>query len=177
VSVEPNVRRLRPEDAASFVVLRREALESQPLAFGASVDDDRRLSVEFVRGFLTDGQEQAVFGAFEGGQLRGVAGIFRESRVKQRHKATIWGVYVTPQAREKGVGRALVRATIRCAREWAGVRQLHLTVADTAHSAKRLYEAAGFRAWGREPRALRWEGKFVDDFHLVLDLEAHGDDA
>jgi RimJ/RimL family protein N-acetyltransferase len=47
---------------------------------------------------------------------------------------------------------------------------LHLGVTDAAVSARRLYEAAGFRSWGREPRALQWEGRFVDEFHLVLDL-------
>lgn len=142
------------------------------MAFGSSVDDDRRLSVEFVCRWFADDPEQAVFGAFEGARLEGVVGVYRESRAKQRHKATIWGVYVTPRARRKGVARALLAAAIGHARGWSGVRQLHLSVAEVAETAKRLYEAAGFRVWGCEPRALQWQGKFVDDFHLVFDLDA-----
>lgn len=164
-----NIRRLHPEDAASLVALRREALESHPLAFGASIDDDRARSLEFVQTSLAD-SKQAVFGGFEGENLIGMVGVIRAPQVKARHKAILWGMYVSPQAREKGVGRALLEAAIEQARAWPGVEQLHLGVTDAAVAAKRLYEAAGFWIWGREPRALQWEGRFVDEFHLVLDL-------
>lgn len=163
------IRQLRPEDAAALVALRREALESHPLAFGASTDDDRALSLEFVRTSLAD-PEQAVFGCFEGEKLIGMVGVIRATRVKIRHKAHLWGMYVSPRAREKGAGRALLEAAIEQARAWPGVDQLHLGVTDAAVAARRLYEAAGFRIWGQEPRALQWEGRFVDEFHLVLDV-------
>ena len=158
----------------SLVALRRESLESQPLAFGASTEDDRGLSLEFVQASLAD-SEQAVFGAFEGDLLTGMAGVVRASRVKIRHKAHIWGMYVSPQARGKGAGRALLEAAIEQARAWPGVEQLHLSVTDAAVAARKLYESAGFRIWGRESRALQWEGRFVDELHLVLDLETRVD--
>jgi RimJ/RimL family protein N-acetyltransferase len=165
-----NIRRLHPEDAPSLVALRREALESHPLAFGASVDDDRGLSLEFVQASLAASEEQAVFGCFEGDNLVGMVGVVRASRVKVRHKANLWGMYVSPRARQKGAGRALLKAAIDQARAWPGVEQLHLSVTDVAVAARTLYEAAGFRIWGREPRALQWEGRFVDELHLVLDV-------
>jgi ribosomal protein S18 acetylase RimI-like enzyme len=163
------VRRLRPEDAASLVALRREALESHPLAFGASIDDDRALSLESVQAALAD-SDQAVFGGFEGENLIGMVGVIRATRVKIRHKAHIWGMYVSRHARGKGAGRALLEAAIDQARSWPGVEQLQLGVTDAAVEARKLYEAAGFRIWGREPRALQWEGRFVDELYLVLDL-------
>lgn len=169
MTAEFNIRRLRAEDGAALVALRREALESEPLAFGASVEDDRGLSLEFVRTVLADDQEQAVFGSFEGADLTGMVGLFRASRVKQRHKAGIWGMYVAPRARSKGVGRALLEAVIQHARSW-GLEQVQLSVTDAAPTAKRLYETAGFRPWGREPRSLQWKGRFVDEHHLVLEL-------
>lgn len=153
----------------SLVALRREALESHPLAFGASIDDDRGLSLEFVRTALSD-SDQAVFGGFEGEKLIGMVGVLRATRVKVRHKAHLWGMYVSPQARGKGAGRALLEAAIGQARSWPGVEELRLEVADAAVEARKLYEAAGFRTWGQEPRALQWEGRFVDEFHLVLYL-------
>ena len=166
----PNIRRLHPEDADSLVALRREALAAHPLAFLASTEDDRGLSPDLVRDSLADVDGQAVFGHFEGASLAGMVGVIRASRVKIRHKAHLWGMYVAPQARNKGAGRALLEAAIDHARGWPGVDQLHLGVTDVAVAAKRLYEAAGFRIWGREPRALQWQGRFVDEFHLVLDL-------
>jgi GNAT superfamily N-acetyltransferase len=169
VSGEFNVRRLRVEDVASLVSLRREALEADPLAFGASVDDDRGLSLELVRTSLADHEEQAVFGCLKGDRLIGMVGVIRASKVKQRHTGSVWGMYVTPRARSKGAGRALLDAAIQQARNW-GLVQLQLGVTETASTAKRLYERAGFRSWGREPRALHWKGHFVDEDHLVLEL-------
>jgi len=161
--------RVRAVDADALVALRREALEIEPLAFGASSEDDLGLRLESVRTFLGDHEEQAVFGQFDGADLIGMVGLIRASKVKQRHKATIWGMYVVARARKKGVGHALLEAAIEHARGW-GVEQSQLSVTEAAPYAGRLYETTGFRPWGQEPRALHWNGRFVDEYHLVLDL-------
>jgi GNAT superfamily N-acetyltransferase len=93
--------------------------------------------------------------------------LVKATKLKQRHKATIWGMYVQPHARKRGVGRALLSAAIEHARVW-GLDQLQLSVTEAAPEAKRLYEAGGFRPWGQEPRALHWNGRFVDEYHLAL---------
>ena len=165
------IRRLRPDDAPALIALRREALEVDPLAFAASVEDDRALSLDFVRTALADDQEQAVFGYFHGDDLAGMVGVIRDLKVKFRHKATIWGMYVAARARSKGVGRALLEAAIAHARQWPGLDHVQLTVTETSLHARRLYETAGFRAWGREPRSVYWDGRFFDDHHLVLQLQ------
>ena len=169
---DSRIQRLHPEDAASLIALRRRALLSDPLAFGASIDDDRGLSLDFVRTVLADQQEQAVFGAFDGADLVGMVGVLRASAVKRRHQAIVWGMYVAPQARQKGAGRALLAAVIEHALGWPDIGQLQLSVTETAVAARRLYEAAVFCSWGRAARALQWEGRFVDEIHLVLELAA-----
>ena len=164
-----HVRRLGVEDGASFMSVRREALEADPLAFSASIDDDVGLDPEFVQRSLANEPEQAVFGYFEAGRLRGIVGLVRASKLKQRHAATVWGMYVSAGTRRRGAGRALLDAAIGQARAW-GIEQVQLSVTDTAPEAKRMYEAAGFKSWGHQPRALAWQGRFVDESHMVLDL-------
>jgi len=167
------VRFLVPGDVAAFVALRREALEAAPLAFAASPEDDRGLSEDFMRGSLSDPGEAAVIGAFEGDEDRlvGIAGVGRYAKRKQRHRAVIWGMYVTADVRGRGVGRALLDAAVSRAREWPGVRQVHLSVTDAAPEAARLYESAGFREWGVEPRSLEAAGRSGSERHLVLELD------
>jgi RimJ/RimL family protein N-acetyltransferase len=165
------VSALAPDDAPAVIALRREALSTTPLAFGASLEDDRGLSHESMRSSLADAVGSAVLGAFDAEALVGMAGIVRLEKVKSRHRAMIWGMFVTPTARRKGVGAALLGAAIDHARSWPGVVQVHLSVFATAEDAGRLYRRAGFREWGVEPRALLWEGRFVAEHHLVLDLE------
>lgn len=170
MSQESGIRRLIPIDATALMTLRVAALRSAPLAFGSSPTDDRLRSREFVDGMLNDSLQQAVFGWFETGQLAGMVGVQKESRAKERHKASLWGMYVSPAARRKGIGRALLDNAIAHAAAWPDVRQLHLSVTDAACEARLLYEASGFRCWGQEPRALAWQGGFVDEIHMVLEI-------
>ena len=167
--VELNVRRLGVADASALVALRREALEAEPLAFAASPADDAGLVTGSVQRFLGDHETQAVFGQFDGAGLVGMVGLIKALKVKQRHKGTIWGMYVQPRSRNRGVGHALLSAAIEQARAWE-LDQLQLSVTEAAPTARRLYEAHGFRLWGRESRALHWNGRFVDENHLVLPL-------
>lgn len=170
VSGSFEIRLLGPDDAEALVLLRREALAGHPLAFGASPEDDRSLSPELVRTSLADPQASAVFGLFTGAEMVGMVGVVRATGLKRRHKAHVWGMYVSTRARGRGAGRSLLEAAIGQARSWPGVEQLQLSVTEAADEARRLYAAAGFREWGRESRSLRWEGEYVDEIHLVLDL-------
>jgi ribosomal protein S18 acetylase RimI-like enzyme len=164
------IRRLGPDDAAALAALRAEALVEEPLAFGSSPADDRARSLEFVRTALADEHEQAVFGGYDGESLVGMVGVIRASSVKQRHKAHIWGMYVRRTSQAKGLGRALLRAAVEHARAWPEIERVQMSVTSTATAARSLYESEGFRVWGTETRALAWEGRFVDELHLVLEL-------
>jgi len=170
MTTAPSVRRLVRADAEALVPLRREALERHPLAFGATADKDRGLVLEFLHTVLEDPEVAAIFGSFEDGALMGMVGLVREGNAKRCHKAVIWGMYVSERARRRGTGRALMEAAVAHARGWDGVLQIHLSVTAASPEARALYEKVGFRAWGREPKALQWEGRFVDEDHMVLDL-------
>jgi len=162
-------RRLIGDDAEAWAALRREALEEYPLVFGASMPDDvGELAVQFASRVIEP--EAAIVGGFTDQRLVGTVGIRRHTSAKERHKATIWGVYVTTRQRECGVGTHLLQAAMDQARLWNGVTQIHLAVSEVAESAKRLYERNGFVVWGREPRALCWQGQCADEFHMVRNV-------
>jgi RimJ/RimL family protein N-acetyltransferase len=141
------------------------------LAFGASLEDDRGLSLETMGTSLADVASFAVLGSFEGGTLVGMVGVTRLEKLKSRHRARIWGMFVMPPFRGRGLGAALLDAAIDHARSWPGVVRVELSVFETAEDARRLYERAGFREWGKEPRAMQWEGRFVAEHHLILDFD------
>jgi ribosomal protein S18 acetylase RimI-like enzyme len=164
-----SIRRLGVEHASALIALRREALQTEPFAFAASVADDIGLVMESVLKFLGAADTQAVYGAFNNRDLHGMVGLVKATKLKQRHKAMIWGMYVQPGFRRAGIGRALLDAVIEEARTWS-VDQLQLSVAETATVARRLYESTGFRVWGTEPRALHWNGQFITEHHLALAL-------
>jgi len=90
------------------------------------------------------------FGA--GGEPLGYAQLrFRYSLWITGIEAHVDDFFVAAPARRRGVGRALLRASIACARE-RGARLLALTTNERNEGALALYRAAGFRAekdrWG-----------------------------
>ena len=104
-----------------------------------------------------------------------MTGVYHSTNVKERHKAHIWGMYVRPEARRRGGAAKLLNAAVDRARQWSEVLQVHLCVTDAALAAQGLYRKAGFTVWGSEPRALRWQGEFTDELHLVLQFDSPSD--
>ena len=171
--VQPLIRPLTPQDDAAFMALRREAVAAEPFAFEASPEDDFALDSDFVRrqlgaSFAESGS--VVVGAFEADRLVGMIGLFREREVKLRHKARLWGFYVRPAHRGRGLGGALLEAALGLARQLPGVERVRLSVTAPSEAAVRLYERLGFIAFGRERRALWVGGSYVDELHMVLVL-------
>jgi len=166
------IRILTAEDANEWWRLRREALDSDPEAFSASTDEHQRLSLEEVRNRLGAGaQDCFVVGALQDGRLTGMAGFYRETGPKTRHKGRIWGVYVTPEKRQGGIGRKLLHLLLERARAMDGLDQIHLSVTTTQAAAAELYLSMGFQPFGVEPRALKIGGRYIDEQYMLLRLK------
>src|SRR5690606_25761571 len=118
---------LTPEDAPAYVALRREMLADSPWAFAASPEEDVALDPAFVAMQVQE-PGQAIIGAFDGGvALQAVAGVYRQRHPKMAHRAHIWGVYVTPGARGRGLGRQVMSLALEVARSWPGVTSAGLS--------------------------------------------------
>jgi len=161
------IRSLTPADAAAFAALRREALRNAPWAFAAGEESDVGVNASIMAERLLE-PGQAIVGAYRDGVLVGVAGLVRNRHAKMSHRANVWGVYVTPTARGRGVAEAMMRGVLDVVRGWPGVTSVGLQVSARAEGARRLYERLGFKQWGVEPGALMWEGETIDEAHMVL---------
>lgn len=160
------VRPLTPADATLYRALRLRALREHPDAFTSSWEEDRDWPLEAAAARLA---KHAFWGAYQSSELYGIVGLERESRLKNRHKATVVGMYVAPEAAGRGVGRALLDALLAHARG-AGMESLVLTVTQGNPAATHLYERAGFRSFGVEPDAIRIDGRPYAKNHMHLDL-------
>jgi ribosomal protein S18 acetylase RimI-like enzyme len=169
------IRTTRAEDARQLRELRLEALRSHPIAFTADLSeseafDDQHWVERAVAG-AGDGREAVYVADASGGRLVGMSGIYTPpNRPKLAHSGTIWGVYVRPEARGSGVGKALVNACV----EWARAKGLvivKLSATTEPPTAQRCYERCGFEPYGVEPLAVQVDGRFYDEVLMARRLQ------
>jgi len=165
------IRPLTLQDADTWWHLRLVALKDEPHSFAESAEEHEARSQEDIQKFFRAlNSEDFIIGAFEDGELAGMAGFYREKHTKFRHKGTIWGVYVRRESRGKGIAKAILGEVIHRARMIDGLEQILLVVAATQEKPRRLYESLGFRKYGVEPRSLKVSGEYIDDELMILYL-------
>lgn len=167
----PIFRPLAPIDAEAYRELRLEALASAPEAFGSSYEEEVVLSTEEFRVRIPISGPDRIFAAFSGGHLAGMAGFMVRNRLKARHKGLMWGVYVRPDWRGRGLGEALVRQVVDHAVDHVIVLEAGVGIFNTG--ARRTYHKLGFRPYGIERKALRIGDTFYDEELLFIDFSDH----
>jgi len=85
------------------------------------------------------------------------------------HVLEIKGLSVDPGHRGRGMGKALIHAAIRYARQ-AGARKLTLRVLGHNPHARAVYEACGFEVEGVVREFFLLDGRYVDDVLMALPL-------
>ncbi|QNF29937.1 GNAT family N-acetyltransferase [Metabacillus elymi] len=164
-----DIRLLKPLDAENYRNIRLEALQNNPESFGSSYEEEKEIPLETYKSrFQSD--ESFTFGAFENEKLVGVVTLVKENKLKLKHKANIFAMYVSPKKRGIGIGKCLMVEVINKAKDLKGIEQIYLSVVTTNESAKKLYSFLGFEVFGSEKRALKFENTYLDEEHMVLFL-------
>ncbi len=169
------VERLNEQHTQLFRDMRLQAFRDAPEAFGSSYEEELELSedqfIEKYAALFIPRDDAFILGAFdEVDRLIGVAGFYRELRIKNRHKGVIWGMYVTPESRNQGIGKSLLLAILERARRLQDIRQINLAVTSDNVFAKKLYLSMGFQVYGVEKDALQVNGRLFDEDLMVLRL-------
>lgn len=130
------IRRAGPEDAADIAQLLHD--------FNAEFEDPTP-EVEVLSGYVTrllELGEMTVLLAGEGPD--GISVLrFRLSVWTGEPEAHLQELYVAPPLRGRGIGRALLEASLAAARK-AGATGIDLNTGETDRAARALYESLGF---------------------------------
>jgi ribosomal protein S18 acetylase RimI-like enzyme len=165
VRVEP----FAEDDWVAFREIRLRSLLDSPDAFGSTYGEESSHSEpawrDWAAGRWRGGTAVAFAGLDPTGAVVGTATV-AEFEVGPG-VAHLYAMWVAPDARGAGVGRALVEAVVAWARS-RSCERLVLSVTETNEGARRLYEACGFADTG-ERRPLR-DGSELDVLILTKTL-------
>ena len=148
------VRRVHKGDAARLREIRLRALREAPYAFSSWFEREAEYPPEVWERRAAESEaavQSTVFVAEDGERWLAIAGGYFPSA--DREAATLWGLWVDPAERRRGIAGDLVEAVAEWARGW-GVSRLELSVTDRARAAAALYRRLGFTETGeRRPLA------------------------
>jgi ribosomal protein S18 acetylase RimI-like enzyme len=134
------LQRVRPDDWRSHRDIRLEMLRDAPDAFWFTVADEAALTESDWRQRI--GQTWLVHARDDSGVV-GSAGLGAHWEPERADTLTLFGMYVAPRGRGRGVGEALVGAVLEEARR-RGRPEVVLEVASNNAPAIALYERCGF---------------------------------
>ena len=165
------VRILEAGDVEAFRTLRLAALRECPTAFSSSYEEECDIPLEHSAKRMAPDRDHVIFGAFDGERLVGSTGLAREGPRKLAHKAVIWGVYVAPAFRQRGIGRTLLEHALAYAASLPGLRRVILGANAANPAAIALYKSLGFEPFGLERAFLLVDGVLHDELHMAFDIK------
>jgi RimJ/RimL family protein N-acetyltransferase len=144
-----SIRRVEPEEWRELRALRLEALLDTPDAFGSSYQEELGMPDEAWRWWISGegGTQPGVATTFvaddDGFQGMATGALFDA----EPGKAHLFGMWVRPSERGRGLGEEPVEAVVSWTRR-SGAREIELRVTEGNSPARRLYERTGFAPTG-----------------------------
>jgi len=162
-----SIRRLTHDDVDAYRAIRIEALTVSPESYGTSAANFGARPMESL---LKQMDRSAFFGVIDAaGDLAGIVVYDRDDGERETHRGWLLQVYVKPSMRGTGASLGLMEAAVAHAR--TEVIQVHLMVGAHNAPAIRLYEKAGFKIYGTDPRCLLVNGRYIDEHMMVRFLD------
>ena len=158
------VKKLPPDRWKDYRDLRLEALKSDPLAFGSSYEEEKDLAEDEWKKRINN----ALF-ALSNDKPVGMIVYIINNKIKTKHIANIFGIYVKKEYRGKGIGKKLIESVIKNIQKNVNVSKIELAVNPEQKAAVKLYEKYGFELVGRLKKELKIDDKFYDE----LIMERH----
>lgn len=154
-----DIRPFAPGEWALYKAIRLKALENDPLVFGSSFAEEKTLPDEKWQQDLVN-PDGAVFGVFRNGNLIGMTGIAVDRSDPAKQTAKLWGSWLEPEWRAKGLSRKMYEKRLAWAKAHPTVKRVIVSHRKTNAVSKRANQRHGFRFTHAAERV--WHGGHKD---------------
>ncbi len=157
--MEIKIQKLDRSKWKDYRDLRLEALKKEPTVFGSSYNEEKDRTEEEWKKRTGD----VLFALSEDTPVGMVVYIY-ENKIKAKHIANIFGLYVSEKYRGMGIGKKLIDSVLEKIKENNAISKIKLTVNSEQKAALKLYESCGFKVVGKLGKELSVKGKLYDEF-------------
>lgn len=160
-----HITQLSPDEWQKYREIRLEGLQTDPLAFGSSYEEEINFTETNWRNRIN-----AMWFALVDGKIVGMIGLLTGANMSTRHCGQIISLWVKPTFRGQGIAKALVQKLQEIAPQH-GLRKLSLQVATTQTNAIKLYEIMGFKNITLLTENLRKGDRYLDEYLMVWHIQ------
>jgi len=164
-----SIRKLEAKDWRVFSEIRLRALQTDPTVFGSNYELESKFEAAEWKTKLSN-PDSAVFAVFDGERPIGMTGVGVDRNDPSRRTALLWGSWLEPDARGKGISTLLYEARIEWARQQPGVERIIVSHRDSNLASKFANQKFGFVST-HETEKVWNDGITEKEFHYELILK------
>lgn len=144
------IRELTPDEWQTYKALRLEALENDPQAFVTTHAEAMAKSEEDWKRRLVATTSPLTLKLFAllDGEAVGMMGLWQDAKKARLGNVDVFGVYVTPTHRGRGISKKLLLELIDRVKTESSIKKILLAVHHGQIPAERLYKSVGFIKYG-----------------------------
>jgi len=166
--MEYSIRKLDENDWRIFSEIRLRALQTDPSVFGSNHERESKFPESEWRSQLNN-PDAAVFAVFDGERPVGMTGVAVDRDDPSRKTALLWGSWLEPSARGKGISKLMYEARIGWARQQAGVERIIVSHRESNVASKFANQNFGFVQTHTTEKVWN-DGVAEREFHYELTL-------
>lgn len=165
------IQKITINNAEDYRKIRLEGLYNNPSSFGTTYSEEALKTIDEFRNRIPVDNNNFILGCYEDEKLIGIVVFSQEERIKVKHKAYIRSMYVKQEYRRKGIGKLLLKELIEKAKAINDIEILLLDVVTNNISAKQLYLSFGFKIYGIEKMAYKFNNQYFDMDYMSLRIK------
>lgn len=141
------ILQLTPERWEEYKTLRLESMQQDPQAFGDKFKEWSEYSDEKWQKRPKD-PDKIILMAEDNNKFVGIIAVHIDHLNENEHEAHIWGMYITPVFRGKGISKMLMNELIEKLKSIDGLHRIELMVSAEQEAAIKSYLSSGFNKIG-----------------------------
>ncbi len=139
-----SIRQINKDDWQEFSEIRLKALQSDPKVFGSHYEREKNYSkqdwIEWV-----GAKNQAIFFIYDEEKPVGMTGIYIPQDTSAKTTAVLWGSWLEPDYRRKGISDLMYKARINWAKSQPELKRIEVSHRESNVASKYANQKHGFQ--------------------------------